>query len=108
MPPPSKIPSSAVEMPGESLARLDVQFGGLDLQFGGNSSADPNNSNAAAAAGSGFEFNGSSAAAPASASEDKFGGDKTQQQQPAVVSVNAAPNKPLNTTSDEKTAYFFK
>jgi len=35
LPPPSKIPSSAVEMPGDSLSNLDVQFGGLDLQFGG-------------------------------------------------------------------------
>lgn len=34
VPPPSKIPSSAVEMPGDSLnsiGYLDVQFGGLDL-----------------------------------------------------------------------------
>merc|ERR1719392_365601 len=38
LPPPSKIPSSAVEMPGagDSLSNLDVQFGGLDLQFGGS------------------------------------------------------------------------
>ena len=38
LPPPSRIPSSAVEMPGagqdSGLASLDVQFGGLDLQFG--------------------------------------------------------------------------
>lgn len=36
VPPPSKIPSSAVEMPGDlqnSMGYLDVQFGGLD--FGG-------------------------------------------------------------------------
>lgn len=36
VPPPSKIPSSAVEMPGDlnSMGFLDVQFGGLDVQFG--------------------------------------------------------------------------
>ena len=39
LPPPSKIPASAVEMPGESLANLDVQFGGLDLQFGASNEA---------------------------------------------------------------------
>lgn len=34
VPPPSKIPSSAVEMPGDlntSMGFLDVQFGGMDL-----------------------------------------------------------------------------
>lgn len=53
MPPPSKIPSSAVEMPGDSLAQLDVQFGALDLQMvkGQMGGSDPSNS--------GFEFNGS-------------------------------------------------
>jgi len=44
LPPPSKIPSSAVEMPGDSLSNLDVQFGGLDLQFGGSNN-DSNSSN---------------------------------------------------------------
>jgi hypothetical protein len=34
MPPASKIPTSAVEMPGDSVTQLDVQFGGLDLKFG--------------------------------------------------------------------------
>merc|ERR1712106_108592 len=50
LPPPSKIPSSAVEMPGagDSLSNLDVQFGGLDLQFGGSNN-DSNSSN--------FDFN---------------------------------------------------
>jgi len=50
LPPPSKIPSSAVEMPGagDSLSNLDVQFGGLDLQFGGSNN-DSNSTN--------FEFN---------------------------------------------------
>ena len=37
MPPSSKIPSSAVEMPGDNATQLDVQFGGLDLKFGGSS-----------------------------------------------------------------------
>ena len=46
LPPPSRIPSSAVEMPGagqdSGLASLDVQFGGLDLQFGaGNHRLSP-------------------------------------------------------------------
>merc|ERR1719282_1346677 len=47
LPPPSRIPSSAVEMPGagDSLSKLDVQFGGMDLQFGGSSANDSNNSN---------------------------------------------------------------
>ena len=40
MPPSSKIPSSAVEMPGDNVTQLDVQFGGLDLKFGGSSSND--------------------------------------------------------------------
>lgn len=34
----AKIP--AVEMPGDSLGRLDVSFGALDLQFGGSGSAN--------------------------------------------------------------------
>ena len=37
MPPSSKIPSSAVEMPGDNIGQLDVQFGGLDLKFGSGS-----------------------------------------------------------------------
>merc|ERR1719186_824601 len=50
LPPPSKIPSSAVEMPGagDSLSNLDLQFGGMDLQFGGSNN-DSNSSN--------FDFN---------------------------------------------------
>merc|ERR1719186_550035 len=50
LPPPSKIPSSAVEMPGagDSVSNLDVQFGGMDLQFGGSNN-DSNSSN--------FDFN---------------------------------------------------
>merc|ERR1719466_434763 len=50
LPPPSKIPSSAVEMPGagDSLSNLDVQFGGMDLQFGGSNN-DSSSSN--------FDFN---------------------------------------------------
>jgi len=43
LPPPSRIPSSAVEMPGagqdSGLSNLDVQFGGMDLQFGAGSGA---------------------------------------------------------------------
>lgn len=31
VPPPSKIPSSAVEMPGDAVTFLDVQFGALEL-----------------------------------------------------------------------------
>lgn len=54
LPPPSKIPSSAVEMPGDTLSTLDVQFGGLDLQFGANSESS------ATSAGSGFDFTGGS------------------------------------------------
>lgn len=42
VPPPSKIPASAVEMPGDlnSMGFLDVQFGGLDVQFGTEESFD--------------------------------------------------------------------
>jgi len=43
LPPPSRIPSSAVEMPGDSLSNLDVQFGGLDLQFGNNDTTSASN-----------------------------------------------------------------
>lgn len=54
----SKVP--AVEMPGDSLGRLDVQFGGLDLQFGGGSASASNDMSSAAAASAatagGFEF----------------------------------------------------
>jgi len=49
LPPPSKIPSSAVEMPGDSLSNLDVQFGGLDLQFGGSNNDSNSSTN--------FDFN---------------------------------------------------
>uniref|UniRef100_T1JFU6 UBA domain-containing protein n=1 Tax=Strigamia maritima TaxID=126957 RepID=T1JFU6_STRMM len=31
LPPPSKIPSSAVEMPDDAIAQLDVQFGGVEF-----------------------------------------------------------------------------
>ena len=51
MPPSSKIPSSAVEMPGDNVTQLDVQFGGLDLKFGSGS-------NDASGMG-GFEFTSS-------------------------------------------------
>ena len=54
LPPPSKIPSSAVEMPGDTISSLDVQFGGLDLQFGANSESS------ATSGGSGFDFTGGS------------------------------------------------
>ncbi|XP_060594663.1 ubiquitin-associated protein 2-like isoform X2 [Ruditapes philippinarum] len=37
LPPPSKIPASAVEMPGNMMTTLDVQFG--NLEFGSDSSA---------------------------------------------------------------------
>ena len=47
-----KIPSSAVEMPGDSLSNLDVQFGGLDLQFGAGSNNENNSTNFDFGAGS--------------------------------------------------------
>merc|ERR550539_1849898 len=54
LPPPSRIPSSAVEMPGagqdSGLSSLDVQFGGMDLQFGAGSGGGE-------AAVSGLDFN---------------------------------------------------
>ena len=53
LPPPSRIPSSAVEMPGagqdSALSNLDVQFGGMDLQFGAGSGGSE--------AASGLDFN---------------------------------------------------
>ena len=62
-----------VEMPGDSLGRLDVQFGGLDLQFGGGGSgsggqtSSDNNTNgggsSSAGAAGAYDFNGQSAAA---------------------------------------------
>ena len=55
LPPPSKIPASAVEMPGDSLANLDVQFGGLDLQFGAAGS------DSGSMGGGGFDFGGGNA-----------------------------------------------
>jgi len=62
LPPPSKIPHSAVEMPGAggdgALSNLDVQFGGMDLQFGGgggsSSSAGGNDLDFNAAPGKGL------------------------------------------------------
>ena len=102
MPPPSKIPNSAVEMPGDSLARLDVQFGGLDLQFGGGGSS-ANSDNV-----SSFEFNGSMAGnAPGQGpsqstqpKEDKYlSGDKAKNvsmNASAVSSSSGVPSGPNN------------
>ena len=59
LPPPSKIPSSAVEMPGDSLSNLDVSFGGLDLQFGANSESSA--TSGSGAGGGGFDFTGGNA-----------------------------------------------
>ena len=106
MPPPSKIPNSAVEMPGDSLARLDVQFGGLDLQFGGGgSSANSDSVNS-------FEFNGNLAGnagqVPSQSQstqqntnkEDKYmSGDKTKNvsvNSSAVSSSSGVPSGPNN------------
>ena len=61
LPPPSKIPASAVEMPGDSLANLDVQFGGLDLQFG--ASNDGSGGSSVGGGSSGYDFRASSLAA---------------------------------------------
>ena len=100
MPPPSKIPNSAVEMPGDSLARLDVQFGGLDLQFGGGGSSANSDSV------SGFEFNGnagqgqSQSAQQSTLKEDKYlSGDKTKNVSvnvSAVSSTSGVPSGPNN------------
>ncbi|XP_040581218.1 uncharacterized protein lig isoform X2 [Lepeophtheirus salmonis] len=57
LPPPSKIPSSAVEMPGDSLTKLDVQFGGLDLQFGAPTSTGDSS---VSGTNGGFDFGGTS------------------------------------------------
>lgn len=57
LPPPSRIPSSAVEMPGAgegSLSSLDVQFGGMDLQFGGSANDSGSNLDFNAAPGQGM------------------------------------------------------
>merc|ERR1719400_1260098 len=102
MPPPSKIPNSAVEMPGDSLARLDVQFGGLDLQFGGGGSS-ANSDNV-----SSFEFNGNlTGNAPGQGpsqstqpKEDKYlSGDKAKNvsmNASAVSSSSGVPSGPNN------------
>jgi len=100
MPPPSKIPNSAVEMPGDSLARLDVQFGGLDLQFGGGGSSANSDSV------SGFEFNGNAGQGQSQAiqqgtiKEDKYlSGDKTKNVSvnvSAVSSSSGVPSGPNN------------
>ena len=62
LPPPSKIPASAVEMPGDSLANLDVQFGGLEIQFG--TSNDSSSSSVAPGSTSTFDYRSSSLSAP--------------------------------------------
>ena len=106
MPPPSKIPNSAVEMPGDSLARLDVQFGGLDLQFGGAGSSANSDSV------SSFEFNGnipgnagqgppqSQTTQHGTTKEDKYlSGDKTKNVSvnvSAVSSSSGVPSGPNN------------
>ena len=106
MPPPSKIPNSAVEMPGDSLARLDVQFGGLDLQFGGGGSSANSDSV------SSFEFNGnipgnagqgpsqSQTTQQSTTKEDKYlSGDKTKNVSvnvSAVSSSSGVPSGPNN------------
>lgn len=66
LPPPSKIPASAVEMPGESLANLDVQFGGLDLQFGASNDASSGGGSGGGGAlpqAAGFDFRASALSA---------------------------------------------
>ena len=106
MPPPSKIPNSAVEMPGDSLARLDVQFGGLDLQFGGGGSSANSDSV------SSFEFNGNMQGNPGqgpsqsqatqqnTSKEDKYlSGDKTKNVSvnvSAATSSSGVPSGPNN------------
>merc|ERR1719188_1288780 len=98
MPPPSKIPNSAVEMPGDSLARLDVQFGGLDLQFGGAGSSANSDSV------SSFEFNGnlpgnavqgpsqSQSTQQNTNKEDKYlSGDKAKNVSVNVSAVSSSP-----------------
>ena len=94
MPPPSKIPSSAVEMPGDSLARLDVQFGGLDLQFGAGGSGGQSSAASGGAGtsdtnngGGGFEFNG--AASSVVVSNNKEGDSVKQQGVPTGGGVSA-------------------
>ena len=101
MPPPSKIPNSAVEMPGDQLGRLDVQFGALDLQFGGGSnSANGDNVNS-------FEFNGSggasnaassasaaAAAAPPSSSANDADGKLNKAAPPASASADSYSHHP--------------
>ncbi|XP_059082226.1 LOW QUALITY PROTEIN: protein lingerer-like [Tigriopus californicus] len=77
VPPPSKIPSSAVEMPGDSLTQLDVQFGALDMQNvkGPMGGSDPSNS--------GFEFNGSDS--------DKYMDPKSGSNKPSGHDFMGAP-----------------
>ena len=93
MPPPSKIPNSAVEMPGDSLARLDVQFGGLDLQFGGGGSSA--NSDGV----SSFEFNGN---LPGNAVQGPSQSQSTQQntnKEDKYLSGDKAKNVSVNVSA---------
>jgi len=76
LPPPSKIPSSAVEMPGDSLSNLDVQFGGLDLQFGGSNN-DTNSSN--------FDFSGGTPPSQKQELEERYSIPSAQPGQPEPV-----------------------
>lgn len=78
VPPPSKIPSSAVEMPGDSLNNigyLDVQFGGLD--FGTDDTFDN-----------------------VSSVTDKFNANSLEQNTPSTVQLPSAVQSSQSEVSD--------
>lgn len=81
LPPPSKIPSSAVEMPGDSLSNLDVQFGGLDLQFGGTNNESNSSAN--------FDFN--AAPGPGGVTATPPGPQKVQDSLESKYTVHSIP-----------------
>lgn len=87
LPPPSKIPSSAVEMPGDSLSNLDVQFGGLDLQFG------TGNGESGSSAGTGFEFGGGGGSSGSSLPPPK---DIDNKAKYSSIPTSISPDKSLD------------
>jgi hypothetical protein len=90
----AKIP--AVEMPGDSLGRLDVSFGALDLQFGGSASANSESMSG------GFEF-GTSEDKTSTSSKPVSTGDVTSFA-PSAKEVNKSLSNALTGTGGKLNA----
>ena len=85
----AKIP--AVEMPGDSLGRLDVSFGALDLQFGGSGGS----ANSESMSG-GFEFGANPVAEDkTSTSKPTSTGDQVASFAPSAKEVNKSLSNAL-------------